>query len=187
MVSQDRAGWFVFGATIALVLGLAVSSIMLPQSNVIYCTEGFGTCIVRPPRGNWRVLVNAPCTAGQSLRPASLGGLQLRSSFDPGDGLFDTPTRLPCRLCEVVPPVCLWATEAASSRDTPILLIGGSKLGCHRRAELVDDQGDQIAGHLPIEHLLVLSGEDMRIAGHLPWTGCRTRTSISAVPGSGVL
>jgi hypothetical protein len=91
MVSQDRAGWFVFGATIALVLGLAVSSIMLPQSNVIYCTEGFGTCIVRPPRGNWRVLVNAPCTAGQSLRPASLGGLQLRSCHSILVTGFSTP------------------------------------------------------------------------------------------------
>jgi hypothetical protein len=27
----------------------------------------------------------------------------------------------------------------------------------------------------------------MRIAGHLPWTGCLTRSSISAVSGSGLL
>jgi hypothetical protein len=31
---------------------------------------------------------------------------------------------------------------------------------CHRRVELIDDQGDKVAGHFPIEHLLVFSGKD---------------------------
>jgi hypothetical protein len=75
--SLDRQGWFVFGASIALVLVLGVMSAMFPQQGVMYCTEGFGTCIFSPPRGNWRVL-DTPCPAGQSLRFVSLGGMQIR-------------------------------------------------------------------------------------------------------------
>jgi hypothetical protein len=73
----DQARWFVFGASIALVLLLGVMSVMFPQQGVMYCTEGFGTCIFSPPRGKWRVL-ETPCPPGQSLRFVSLGGMQLR-------------------------------------------------------------------------------------------------------------
>src|SRR5262245_60155798 len=77
MASQDRMGWIVFGGSVALVAFLGVSSVMFPHQGVIYCTEGFGTCIFSPPRGNWRVLAT-PCPAGQSLRFVSLGGMQIR-------------------------------------------------------------------------------------------------------------
>ena len=78
MRSQDRMGWILFGGTVALVLITGVSSVMFPQAGVMYCTEGFGTCIVSPPRsGAWRVR-DATCPAGQSVRFVSLGGLQLR-------------------------------------------------------------------------------------------------------------
>jgi hypothetical protein len=77
MRNLDRQGWFLFGASIALVLLLGVTSVMFPQQGVMYCTEGFGTCIFSPSRGNWRVL-DAPCTAGESLQFVSLGGLQIR-------------------------------------------------------------------------------------------------------------
>jgi hypothetical protein len=77
MGSLDRQGWFVFGATVALVVFAGVTSVLLPQQGVVYCTENFGTCIFSAPRGNWRVL-DTPCSAGQSLRFVSLGGLQIR-------------------------------------------------------------------------------------------------------------
>ena len=77
MSSLDRQGWFVFGATVALVVFVGVSVAMFPHQGVMDCTEGFGTCIFSPPRGNWRVL-ETPCPAGQSLRFVSLGGLQIR-------------------------------------------------------------------------------------------------------------
>src|SRR4051812_16557370 len=76
MGSLDRQGWFVFGAAVALVVFVGVTSVLLPHEGVMYCTEGLGTCIFRPPRGNWRVL-DTPCPAGQSLRYVSLGGLQI--------------------------------------------------------------------------------------------------------------
>ena len=84
-------GWILFGGTIALVLISGVSSVMLPPAGVMYCTEGFGTCIVSPPRsGAWRVL-DAPCPAGRSLRFVSLGGLQLRRCHSIPVTGFSTP------------------------------------------------------------------------------------------------
>jgi hypothetical protein len=78
MSGLDRHGWLVFGASVALVLLVGVSAVMFPHQGVIYCTEGFGTCIVSRSRsGSWRVL-DTPCPAGQSLRFVSLGGLQMR-------------------------------------------------------------------------------------------------------------
>jgi hypothetical protein len=77
MSSLDRQGWFVFGASVALVVLVGVSSAMFPQQGVTYCTEDFSTCIINRTRsGSWRVL-DTPCPAGQSLRFVSLGAMQI--------------------------------------------------------------------------------------------------------------
>ena len=50
-----------------MVLMFAVSGVMLPMTNVPYCTAGFGMCITHSRNQPWHVL-EMPCPAGQSLR-----------------------------------------------------------------------------------------------------------------------
>ena len=63
----NGAGWIIFGGTVAMLLMFAASGVMLPITNVTYCTAGFDTCITRSRSQPWHVL-ETPCPAGQSLR-----------------------------------------------------------------------------------------------------------------------
>jgi hypothetical protein len=58
-------GWIIFGGMVGLPLLIAVSAVMLPMSNVTYCTAGFETCITNSRIQAWHV-VEAPCPRGQA-------------------------------------------------------------------------------------------------------------------------
>ena len=96
--SLDRQGWFVLGATIALVLGLAMSAIMLPHPEVIYLHRGIWhlhlQAIPRQLAYSRYTLSRSSVTTVRFSRRFANKPL----SFRPGIWFFGSLKRLPCRL-----------------------------------------------------------------------------------------
>jgi hypothetical protein len=64
-MSARIIGWVIFGGMVGMPLLIAVSTVMLPMSNVTYCTAGFEACITSNRGQAWHI-VETPCPGWQS-------------------------------------------------------------------------------------------------------------------------